>query len=119
MLSPDVLGKKITGLNILGIFKKRTVDFKFCLHFNDLGIIKSFIEMIVCGAESEKISYAVKAQCRVTQAHRIENVQFKNIAFSNCPENVQKSLISSAADDDENAETVNISFGNVTYDSGR
>ena len=119
MLSPDILEKKIIDLNLLGIFKKRTADFKFCLHFNDWEIIKSFIEMIVCGAESEKISYAVEAQCRVTQAYRIENVQFKNIAFSNCPENVQKSLISSAADDDENAETVNISFGNVTYDSGR
>ena len=47
MLSPDVLEKKITDLNLLGIFKKRTSDFRFCLHFNEQGIIKNFIEMII------------------------------------------------------------------------
>ena len=53
------------------------------------------------------------------KGYRIENVKFNNIAFSHCPENVQKSLISSAIDDDENAEIVNISFENVTYDNIR
>lgn len=53
------------------------------------------------------------------KGYRIENVKFNNIAFLNCPENVQKSLISSAIDDDENAEIVNISFENVTYDNIR
>ena len=68
MLSPDILEKKIIDLNLLGIFKKRTADFKFCLHFNDQGIIKSFIEMIIKEVQKgQSDEYSEKVQLMLVE----------------------------------------------------
>lgn len=62
MLAPAVLEKKITDLNLLGVFKKRTSDFQFCLRFNDQNIIKTFVEMIIKEVQNKQDEYSEQIQ---------------------------------------------------------
>ena len=62
MLAPAVLETKITDLNLLSVFKKRTSDFQFCLRFNDQNIIKTFVELIIKEIQNKQDEYSEKIQ---------------------------------------------------------